>query len=322
MTTAPLTWIPRPVADEAVARLRAHGDVALGYGREAVDYRTVAPRTTGVLLRTAEFRRQHIDLAPNLRIIARHGAGYDTVDVDAATERGIPVTITGAANAGAVAEHVFALLLAVARNITVADRAVRDGAWNTVREGLTGIELAGRTMGLLGCGRIGRRVATIATALGMTVAVSDPALSAAHAEALGMLLTGTDELIGRSEVLSLHLPLTPSTDKIIDHRALAALPGGAILINTARGGLIDEHALLEHLDNGHLAGAGLDVLATEPPASGDPLVAHPRTVVSPHIGGQTLEAMRRVAMDAAQSILTVYRGEIPASAINAPAVSR
>jgi D-3-phosphoglycerate dehydrogenase / 2-oxoglutarate reductase len=118
------------------------------------------------------------------------------------------------------------------------------------------------------------------------------------------------------------VPLTQSTRKIVDHRALATLPAGAILINTARGGLIDERALLEHLDNGHLTGAGLDVLATEPPASGDPLVAHPRTVVSPHIGGQTREAMRRVAMDAAQSILTVYRGELPASAVNAPAVSR
>jgi D-3-phosphoglycerate dehydrogenase len=125
-----------------------------------------------------------------------------------------------------------------------------------------------------------------------------------------------------SDLLSLHLPLTQRTRKIVDHCALAALPAGAILINTARGGLIDERALLEHLENGHLAGAGLDVLATEPPASGDPLVAHPRTVVSPHIGGQTLEAMRRVAMDAALSILTVYRGEIPATTINAPAVSR
>jgi D-3-phosphoglycerate dehydrogenase / 2-oxoglutarate reductase len=320
--TAPLTWIPRPVADEAVARLRAHGEVALGYGPEAVDYRTVAPRTTGVLLRTAEFRRQHIDLAPNLRIIARHGAGYDTVDVDAATERGIPFTITGAANAGAVAEHAFALLFAVARNITAADRAVGHGAWTAVRDELTGIELAGRTMGLLGCGRIGRRVAQIATALGMSVAVNDPAMSSSDAEALGLRLARKDELLGVSDLLSLHLPLTQRTRKIVDHCALAALPAGAILINTARGGLIDERALLEHLENGHLAGAGLDVLATEPPASGDPLVAHPRTVVSPHIGGQTLEAMRRVAMDAALSILTVYRGEIPATTINAPAVSR
>jgi D-3-phosphoglycerate dehydrogenase len=316
MSTAPLTWIPRPVADEAIAHLRAHGDVALGYGPGAVDYGVIASRTTGVLLRTAEFRRQHIDLAPNLRIIARHGAGYDTVDVDAATERGIPVTITGAANADAVAEHVFALMFAVARNITTADRAVRDGAWTTARGELTGIEIAGRTMGLLGCGRIGRRVATIAAALGMTVAVCDPALSAADAEALGMRLTDKDELLGMSEVLSLHLPLTADTNKIIDHRALGALPAGAILINTARGGLIDEDPLLEHLDNGHLAGAGLDVLAAEPPPAGDPLAAHPRTVLTPHIGGQTHEAMRRVAMDAAQSILTAYRGETPANAIN------
>ena len=316
MSMALLTWIPRPVADEAVDQLRAHGDVALGYGPGAVDYRDVAPRTTGVLLRTAEFRRPHIDLAPNLRVIARHGAGYDTVDVDAATERGIPVTITGAANAGAVAEHVFALLLAVARNIVPADHAVRAGKWTATRDDLTGFELAGRTMGLLGCGRIGRRVATIATALGMTVAVTDPALSSADADALGIRLIDRDELFGVSDVLSIHLPLTPETDKIIDRRALAALPVGAVVVNTARGGLIDEQALLEYLDNGHLTGVGLDVFTNEPPPMGDAIAAHPRTVLSPHIGGQTREAMRRVAMDATQSILTAYRGEVPAKAIN------
>jgi D-3-phosphoglycerate dehydrogenase / 2-oxoglutarate reductase len=318
MTVAPLTWIPRPVADEAVAELRANGDVALGYGPDAVDYRTVASRTTGVLLRTAEFRRQHIDLAPNLRIIARHGAGYDTVDVDAASERGIAVTITGAANAGAVAEHVFALLFAVARHVTTADRAVRDGRWTNARSEFVGIELAARTMGLLGCGRIGRRVADIAAAMGMTVVACDPALS--PADASGMRLAGMDELLTSSDVLSLHLPLNPGTEKIIDDEALSAMPAGAIVINTARGGLIDERALLAHLDGGHLAGAGLDVLANEPPPANDPLVSHPRTVASPHVGGQTSEAMRRVAMDAAHAILAVYRGEVPANAINTPVV--
>ncbi|HYZ69736.1 MAG TPA: hydroxyacid dehydrogenase [Mycobacterium sp.] len=316
--TNSLTWIPRPVADEAITHLRKHGDVALGYGPNAVDYRTVAPRTTGVLLRTAEFRKDDIDLAPKLRVIARHGAGFDTVDVDAATERGIPVTVTGAANADSVAEHVFALLLAVARNVTAADRAVRDGQWSTARGVLTGIELVGRTMGLLGCGRIGRRVAAIAQALGMTVVASDPALS----DVPGVPLVGKGELLEASDVVSLHLPLTPTTANIIDREALAALPTGAILINTARGELIDESALLEYLDNGHLAGAGLDVLATEPPSAANPLVAHPRTVLSPHIGGQTYEAMRRVALDAAHSILAVYRGEVPANAINIPVASQ
>ena len=319
MSTVPLTWVPRPVSHEAVSRLREHGDVALGYGPRAVDYRKIAPRATGVLLRTAEFRRADMDLAPNLRIIARHGAGYDTVDVDAATERGIPVTITGAANAGSVAEHVFALLFAVARNVTAADRAVRDGRWSAARGMFTGTELAGRTLGLLGCGRIGLRVAAIATAFGLAVVASDPALSAADADALTLRLTEKDDLLRTSDIVSLHLPLTPVTSQIIDREALANIRKGAILINTARGGLIDEVALLECLDTGHLAGAGLDVLATEPPTADDPLLAHPRTVISPHIGGQTHEALRRVAMDAAQSILAVYRGEIPANAVNVEA---
>jgi D-3-phosphoglycerate dehydrogenase / 2-oxoglutarate reductase len=316
MTAAQLTWIPRPVADAAVSALRAQGEVALGYGRDAVEYPAIAPRTTGVLLRTAEFRRRDMDLAPNLRIIARHGVGFDTVDIDTATERGIVVTITGEANADSVAEHVFALLFAVARNITTADRAVRDGSWSTARSTLTGIELRGRTLGLLGCGSIGRRVAGIAAALGMFVAVTDPALSEADAATINVNLVGKDELLTRSNVLSLHLPLTPGTDRIIDRAALAALPPGAILINTARGGLVDERALLEQLDSGHLGGAGLDVLDTEPPAPGDPLASHPRAVCSPHIGGQTADALQRVALDAAQSILTAYRGEIPTKAVN------
>lgn len=320
MISSPLTWIPRPVADEALAQLRRHGDVALGYGPGAVDFRSVSARTTGVLLRTAEFRRRDIDLAPNLCIIARHGAGYDTVDVDAATERGIPVTTTGAANAGAVAEHVFALLFAVARNVTTADRAVRDGRWVSARGALTGLELGGRTMGLLGGGRIGRRVAAIASALGMTVVVSDPALSAEDAEALGVQVLGHDELLAASDVLSLHLPLTRDTEKIIDRSALYALPAGAILINTARGGLVDEHALRKCLDDGQIVGAGLDVLACEPPADGNPLLAHPRTVLSPHIAGQTDAALRRVALEAAAAILATYRGETPAGAINSVVV--
>ncbi len=177
-----------------------------------------------------------------------------------------------------------------------------------------GIELPGRTMGLLGCGRIGLRVAAIATAFGLTVVACDPALS--DADAPGIRLTGKDDLLRVSDIVSLHLPLTRNTSKIIDRRSLATLRKGAILINTARGGLIDEVALLENLDNDHLAGAGLDVLATEPPSAKDPLLTHPRTVISPHIGGQTHEAMRRVAVGAAQSILAVYRGEVPANAVN------
>ena len=222
--TGVLTWIPRPVAKEAVDHLRASGDVALGYGDSAVDYRTVASRTTGVLLRTTEFRRQEIALAPNLCIIARHGAGFDTVDVDAAAERGIPVTVTGAANAISVAEHVFALLFAVARRIIDADRVVRTGSWAADRDEVVGFELAGRTMGLLGCGRIGHRVAGIAAALGMTVLVSDPALSEGDAEKLGIRLCSTDELFRQSNVLSLHAPLNQATRGIVDDRALSALP--------------------------------------------------------------------------------------------------
>lgn len=303
-----LTWVPRPVHEDAIERLREAGAVARGYGGDAVPYDVVAARVTGVLLRTAEFGRAEIEAAPRLRVIARHGAGVDTVDVAAATEHGVPVTITADGNAQAVAEHVFALLLAVARHVVAADDVVRAGAWVPGRAGLVGTELHGRRLGLLGCGRIGRRVVRIGQAYGMPVSVCDPALSEDDAVALGIELVSREQLLATSDVLSLHLPLTGSTRGIVDEDALAALPAGAILVNTARGGLVDEAALVRVLASGHLGGAGLDVVACEPLLPRDPLASAPRVVLSPHIGGQTAEAMRRVALGAAGSICDAYAG--------------
>ena len=301
-----LTWIPCPVDRTAVDLLAQTGGVALGYGENARSWAEVAPHATGVLLRTAGFSATDMADAPHLRIIARHGVGYDSVDVEAASRRGIPVTITADANSRSVAEHAFALLLSVARKVPQASSAVRAGNWSTTRGDLTGQELNGRRLGLLGFGRIARRVAQIARAFDMEVLAADPQVSDSDALRAGVTIVSPEELFASSEVLSLHAPLVPSTRQVINARTLAVMPRGAILINTARGGLIDPVGLLSALDSGHLAGAGLDVLPDEPPVSGDLLVAHERVVVTPHIGGQTEQAMRRVAIEAATSVLDAY----------------
>ncbi|MFE7227296.1 hydroxyacid dehydrogenase [Nocardioides sp. NPDC057577] len=301
-----LTWIPCPVDQTAVDLLARTGEVALGYGEDARSWAEVAPRVTGVLLRTAGFSATDVAEAPHLRVIARHGVGYDSVDIEAASRRGIPVTITADANSRSVAEHAFALLLSVARKVPQADSAVRSGNWSTARADLTGQELDGRRLGLLGFGRIARRVAQIASAFDMEVLAADPQVSQSEALRAGVTIMSPEELFASSEVLSLHAPLLPSTRQVVDARTLAVMPQGAILINTARGGLVDPDALLAALDSGHLAGAGLDVLPEEPPFPGDTLVAHDRVVVTPHIGGQTDQAMRRVAIEAATAILDAY----------------
>lgn len=301
-----LTWVPRPVATEAVDLLRTVGEVALGYGESARSYERVADRVTGVLLRTERFGRHRIEAAPRLRVIARHGVGLDTVDVEAADQRGVLVTTTGDANTQSVAEHVFALLLAVCRSVVPADAAVRAGRWRDARQDLVGVELAGRRLGLLGCGRIGGRVARIGRAFGMDVGVCDPGLAAASAADLGVRVLDREELLAASDVLSLHLPLTEQTRHIVDDSTLASLPPGAILVNTSRGELVCEQALLRQLHAGRLLGAGLDVAENEPLPAAHPLAARPDVVLSPHVGGQTHEAMHRVALDAARSILAVY----------------
>jgi D-3-phosphoglycerate dehydrogenase len=302
----PITWIPCPVDRTAVELLARTGEVALGYGEDARSWAEVAPRVTGVLLRTAGFSATDMADAPNLRIIARHGVGYDSVDVEAASRRGIPVTITADANSRSVAEHAFALMLGVARKVPQAGTAVRAGNWSAARVDLIGQELDGRSLGLLGFGRIARRVAGIATAFGMEVLASDPQVDQGEAASAGVRIVSSEELFASSDVLSLHAPLVPATCEVVNARTLAAMPRGAILINTARGGLVDPVALLGALDSGHLAGAGLDVLPEEPPSPGDLLVAHDRVVVTPHIGGQTDQAMRRVATEAAAAVLDAY----------------
>jgi phosphoglycerate dehydrogenase-like enzyme len=252
-----------------------------------------------------------LDRAPRLRVIARTGVGYDTVDIEAATARGIAVTITPGANHGSVAEQCFALLLALARNVCGNDATIKAGGWDRtlVRP------LRGSTIGLVGLGRIGRTVAARARAFEMRVIAYDP-LPPGPAEAgLEIARVGFAELLATADIVSLHLPLSPATQNLIDRDALAAMKPGAILLNTARGALVDEAALHEALASGRLAGAGLDVLNREPPEPDNPLLRLPNVVFSPHIGGIDTKGMADMADLAARCVIDLHQGRWPAECV-------
>jgi D-3-phosphoglycerate dehydrogenase len=259
-----------------------------------------------ILARLGVVTRRVIEQAPNLRIIARHGVGVDAVDLPAATARGVIVTTTGSENAAAVAEYTFALLLALVRHVLQADAGMREGQWN--RDPLVGVELDGATMGVVGYGAIGRRVARQALGFGMRVLAHDVASPSPDA---GVTMTSLDELLAQSDVVSLHTRLGSDNAQLIDARAFVCMKPGACLVNTARGELVDEAALIEALERGALRGAALDTFEREPLAPDSPLRRMRNVVLSPHVAGQTEAALRRVGTVAAQCILDELAGRTP-----------
>lgn len=296
---APLVWIPRPVHPDAVERLARHAEVRLGYGADPVPFDAVCHRVAGILLRTERVDGAMMRRAPRLRIIARHGVGLDTVDLDRARAQGITVTTTPTANTQSVAEHTIALLLAVRRGIGLAVRGEGD-----TRTAIRGRELNGATLGLVGFGRIARRVAAIAAlGFGMRVLAHDPMVPDADITAAGAEPAALPVLLAAADHLSLHVPLTPGTRGLIGAPELAALPAGAVVVNTSRGGILDEEALLASVRAGHLAGAGLDVTTVEPLPQDHPLRAEPAVVITPHTGAQTEEALYRMAAEAADHLI-------------------
>ena len=318
-----VTYVSDPVHADVLAELRQLGEVHLGYGPSAVAYQQVSDVVEAVMLRSETFDRDKIARSPRLRIIARHGVGSDNVDVDAATDAGVWVTITPGRNARAVAEHVFALALALGRKIPVAAGRTRDGFWSQNKAELTGFELHGRTLGLLGLGSIGSIVLQIARGFGMQVLVTDPVLDQAQVAALGARKVEFDELLAGSDVLSLHVPLVASTRHIIDGPALARLRPGAVLINTSRGGLVDEQAMVAALRSHRLRGAAVDVLEAEAVDMKDPLAHNTlpiseldNLIVTPHVAGQTEESLREVGRAATACIRQALAGAVPDHHLN------
>ena len=244
--------------------------------------------------------------ATNLKVLGRAGVGVDNIDLAAAQARGITVINSPTATTIAVAEHTLALMLALVRSVPKADAAMKSGQW--IKNQLVGAELHGKTLGIIGMGRIGAAVGQRAAAFGMQVLGHDPLLGDDEIRQRGAEPVHLTELYTRSDFVSLHVPLTPGTRGMIDGQSLGHTKRGVRLICTARGGLIDETALLAALESGQAAGAALDVFASEPPGL-TALVAHPNVIATPHIGAQTTEAQSRAAADIASEILAALQGK-------------
>ena len=257
--------------------------------------------------------------AKRLRVIGRAGTGVDNIDLEAATRAGIVVLNAPGANAVAAAEHTICLLLALARHVSPAHAALREGRWERSR--YTGVELAGKTLGVVGLGRIGREVARRAIGLRMSVLGYDPYVSESAVADLGVACAPLPRVLGEADVVTLHVPLARETGHLVDRAAIAGMKRGARLINCARGGLVDEAALLEALESGHLAGAALDVFETEPPEDLR-LVRHPAVVATPHLGASTVEAQERVGTEIAEKVRDfLLRGTV-LDAVNFPSLGR
>lgn len=313
---APVVLVTAPkLAPEAVALLSAAGcEVAYteAYPSEAALLAAIARHGPAALLHRQGFISAAVmdAAALDLRVIARHGAGVDGIDLLAAEARGLAVTRAAGANARAIAEHAFALMMALLKDLPAVSAAMAGGAWEKTTRVARDAE--GTTLGILGYGAIGVRLARMADAFGMRVLAYDPALPAGPLPGPGERVTELDALLARAEVLSLHCPLNEATRGLIGAAALARLPHGAIVINTARGGIVDEVALLTALDSGHLAWAGIDVFAREPLPEDSPLRRHPRVLASPHLAANTPRAVAAMGIAAAESILDVLAGRLPA----------
>ncbi|MFJ8330202.1 phosphoglycerate dehydrogenase [Streptomyces sp. NPDC094437] len=248
-----------------------------------------------------------MDVAPRLKVIAKHGVGVDTIDVAAARARGIPVVCAPGSNSRAVAEYTFGLLLSAARSLAGSHRAVAAGEWPK----LFGPELHGRTLGIVGFGRIGGLLAGYARAFGMVLLAHDPYVPAADLRAHGAEPATLDALLARADAVSLHCPPDPSGAPLLDRARLTSMKPGAILVNAARGGLVDEHALADLLGSGHLGGAALDAFGVEPLPADHPLRTAPRTLLTSHMAACTPEANQAMGAMVAEDVVRVLSGNAP-----------
>ena len=253
-----------------------------------------------------------LEAANRLKVIARYGVGIDRVDVVAATKRGIVVTNTPGANSVAVAELTIALMLALGRQLCRADEATRSGQWPRY----SGVGLQRKTIGLVGFGAIGREVASRLLCFGCRILVSDPCVTREMGEGCGVQVVPLEDLLASSDFVSLHASLNPSTSGMVDHAFLQKMKHGAFLVNTSRGELIDEEALREALEKGHLGGAALDCFSKEPPAADHPLLHFPQVIVTPHTGSHTDEATNTMGWMSLNACLAVLRGDRPAHVVN------
>jgi D-3-phosphoglycerate dehydrogenase len=319
---APKVLISDALSDAAVQIFRDRGidtDFRPDLGKDKDALAAIIGRYDGLAIRSAtRVTPKLLAVAERLRVVGRAGIGVDNVDVAAATARGVIVMNTPHGNAVTTAEHAVALIFALARQIPQADASTRAGRWEKNR--FLGIELTGKTLGVVGCGNIGAIVADRAIGLKLRVIAYDPFLSPERAVEIGVEKVELDELLARADIVTLHVPLTDKTRNILSAEALARTKRGVRIVNCARGGLVDEAALRAALESGHVAGAALDVFAVEP-AFENPLFTHPNVVCTPHLGASTAEAQEKVALQVAEQMADYLATGAVRNAVNVPSIS-
>lgn len=314
--------VTESIHEKGVALLRDHFDVVLGDTQDQTVLRELARDCEGILVRTAKLDAAIMDAAPKLRCIAKHGVGVDNVDLDAATARGIKVVNAPFSNSNAVAEHCLGFMLAVLRQTVSADREIRSGNYAALRAGMQLAELTGKTVGLVGLGRVAQRLSELLGPFKTTILAFDPyAAPEAFAQTGARRCENLAELLAEADIVSIHVPLTESTKNLFSAATISAMKPGACLIDAARGGIVDEAAAVAALESGHLAGAAFDVFITEPPLPGNALVACGKTVLSPHSAALTAEALQNMAVQAAEGLIAVLHGQEPVSCVNKAALA-
>ncbi|KAI4130573.1 MAG: hypothetical protein LQ347_003318, partial [Umbilicaria vellea] len=336
----PKVLVPEKLSPDGLALLRKSIDVEERKGLSAEDLLELISDYDALIVRSeTKVTASLLAAGKKLKVVARAGVGVDNVDVEAATKLGIIVVNSPSGNIGAAAEHTIALLLATARNVPDACASLKAGKWERSR--LVGVEVKGKTLGVIGFGKgrptslyplvaecinspVGITVARLAIGLGMHVQALDPYASPAVASSHNVsLVSSLPDLLAVSDFLTIHTPLIASTKGMISAKELQSMKKGARILNVARGGMIDEAALLDALDSGHIAGAGIDVWSTEPPehdSAATKLIGHPKVVATPHLGASTVEAQENVSIDVCEQVLSILGGDLPRSAVNAPLI--
>jgi D-3-phosphoglycerate dehydrogenase len=316
--------VVEPVAQPAIDALTAahETDVRLGLARDELLHLLAEGGGFDALVVRSQTRvdgELQAAGAPRLSVVGVASVGIDRIDVEAATRAGVMIVNAPTGNTIAAAEHTMALMLSLLRHVPDANASVRAGEWERGR--YTGRELRGKTLGIIGLGKIGKAVARRATGFEMRVVATDPYLTEEQASEAGARLIGLAELLHRSDVITVHTPLTSQTRGLLGRAQLEATKPGAFVLNVARGGIVDERALADALASGHLSGAAVDVYATEPVAPDNPLRDAPNVLLTPHLGASTAEAQDRVGLEMAEQVLMALSGVTPPYAVNAPAVA-
>lgn len=314
-------FISDPISDQGIQKLYDAEDVQVDKqtGLSEEELINIIGDYDALLVRSqTKVTDKIMAAAKKLKVIGRAGVGVDNIDLDAATKHGIIVINAPDGNTISTCEHTFAMMMAVSRNIPQAYKKTVSGEWD--RKSYVGVELNNKTLGIIGLGRIGAEVAKRAKAFGMNIFAYDPFLSEERAEKLGVTLASIDQIATHADFITVHTPLTKETHHLISKPQFDRMKKGVRIINCARGGIIDESAIIEAIDKGIVAGAAFDVFENEPPAPDHPFLNHPKIIVTPHLGASTIEAQENVAIDVSEEVLHILREEPFKNAVNMPPV--